>query len=123
MGLMDRLRPRKTTTTLVEAAPATAPAPPAHVVRAGFDAGVPRGGTSEWRQTTAAGDRAGRMRDLYAAYVTCPWASAGVGAIVRTVTAGGYVLVRVYPDDPFSQCLPLRAGNYGRSQKTACGSV
>ena len=106
MGLMDRLRPRKTTTTLVEAAPATAPAPPAHVVRAGFDAGVPRGGTSEWRQTTAAGDRAGRMRDLYAAYITCPWASAGVGAIVRTVTAGGLDVKWDQDDDEGDQAQP-----------------
>ncbi len=93
MGFRDRARTWFGTPTplpVTEAALTTqAPAPPAHVVRAGYDSGVPRGGTSEWRQTTAAGDRTGRMRDLYAAYVTCPWASAGVGAIVRTVTAGG----------------------------------
>lgn len=111
MGLRERARtwlgtPTPLPAPLVEAAPAGPPQPPQHVVRAGYDSGVPRGGTSEWRKTTAVGDRQGRMRDLYAAYIACPWASAGVGAIVRTVTAGGLQIHWDQDDNEGDQEIP-----------------
>lgn len=80
-----------------EAAPAAAaPAPqPAgnQPARLGFEYGVGRSGLTEWNQGTDGSgnsqNRAAQLGELYDAYLACPWASACVDTIARTITAGG----------------------------------
>jgi hypothetical protein len=77
-------------TALAELAPAVPTQPPPR----GFVAGIPMGGTTQ----ANAGDYGGTTRQdfmgqLYEAYLACPWASASVDTVARTVTAGGLSLV------------------------------
>lgn len=69
------------------AAPATAPQ--------GFAYGIPVGGTTEYNQGGGGldSDRRSMLEELYQAYLTCPWASASVDTVARTVTAGGIEVV------------------------------
>lgn len=81
-----------------EAAPAP-PAPqlasnkPAAAARLGYEYGVGRSGLTEWNQGTDGSgnsqNRAAQLGELYDAYLACPWASACVDTIARTITAGG----------------------------------
>jgi len=79
------------TSILAPARPAATP------VRAGYDSDVPVGGATPFNP---GGDyengRAETMRQFYSAYTSCPWVSAPVDVIARTVTAGG---LHVVPDD------------------------
>jgi hypothetical protein len=66
---------------------------PNQSARTGYDTDVPLGGTSA---TQPGGQypagRANFMAELKAAYLACPWLSAPIDAIARTVTAGGLLL-------------------------------
>jgi hypothetical protein len=96
---------------------ATGPKPPAAlstaaVARTGYDSAVPVGGASRFNPSTQYADgRLETMRQFKAAYVACPWVSAPIDALARTVTAGGLV---VEPEDgteaehPPAQVLALR---------------
>lgn len=83
-------------TPIVEAV-TTAPARSATPVRTGYDTDVPVGGATPHNP---GGDyESGRfetMRQYYGAYTACPWLSAPIDAVARTITAGG---VSVTPDD------------------------
>lgn len=58
--------------------------------RAGFDSDVPMGGATKYQPGGDYADgRPDFMQSLYAAYTGCPWLSAPIDAIARTVTAGG----------------------------------
>ena len=83
-------RPFRRETPVTEVAQQTAPPP------AGFAHGIPVGGTTEYNQgitTSADNDRRSMLEQLYQAYLTCPWASASVDTIARTITAGGLDVV------------------------------
>lgn len=62
--------------------------------RLGYDSDVPYGGT---HRLNPGGDypegRTAFMRSLYESYKGCPWLSAPIDAIARTVTAGGLQIV------------------------------
>lgn len=63
--------------------------------REGYEYGIPPGGLTEYRQGLGQAtqtDRRSLMKELYDAYITCPWSWACVNAIARTVTAGGLVM-------------------------------
>jgi len=81
---------------------------PTGISRAGYDSDVPMGGANK---RNPGGDypdgRAAFMQSLYNGYVGCPWLSAPIDAIARTVTAGGLQIVpgpladeSVTPDKP-----------------------
>lgn len=56
----------------------------------GFEDGIPLGGTTKWNPGGV--DSVSRpefMAQLYGAYLACPWASASIDVIARTITAGG----------------------------------
>lgn len=75
---------------------ATTTTAPASVAPAGFTYGIPRGGTTEYNQGIAGNsgnDRRNLLEELYQAYLTCPWSSACVDTIARTITAGGLDIV------------------------------
>jgi HK97 family phage portal protein len=61
--------------------------------RLGFEYGIGRMGLTEWNQgndgSGTAQNRAAQLGELYDAYLACPWASACVDTIARTITAGG----------------------------------
>jgi hypothetical protein len=63
----------------------------------GYTFGVPVGGTTEYNQTsTGSGDGTDRrttLESLYQSYLACPWSSACVDTIARTITAGGLEVV------------------------------
>lgn len=67
---------------------------PANVTRAGYEYGVPVGGLNDVNTGMGAAtstDRRTVLSQLFDAYLTCPWAWAGVNAIARTITAGPLV--------------------------------
>lgn len=70
--------------------------PGAGVQRIGFDSDVPPGGA---KRLNPGGDypdgRAAFMTSLYNAYVGCPWLSASIDVVARTITAGG---LQITPD-------------------------
>ena len=77
------------------------PATPANMTpaklpeRAGWVNSIPDGGLNAENSSMGAStntDRRSTMRELYDAYLSCPWAWACVTAISRTVTAGGLVV-------------------------------
>ena len=57
----------------------------------GYAYGIPVGGTTEYNQGGGGldSDRRSMLEELYQAYLTCPWSSASVDTIARTITAGG----------------------------------
>src|SRR5579859_3079265 len=62
--------------------------------RAGWLNDIPDGGINEHNAGVGAAtqtDRRSLLRELYEAYLACPWAWACVTAISRTITAGGLV--------------------------------
>ena len=82
---------RSTETTLTEAA-ALIPGPAHNTAPRGYVEGIPRGGTSVYNQGDSGydgQDRASFMAELVGAYMACPWSSACVDTVARTVTAGG----------------------------------
>lgn len=92
MGFMSRLFGISETKAIEE----THPELP-DTTRAGFEFGVPMGGTSDHQRARAAGStRRQVMDELYQAYLACPWVSTCADTVARKVTAGGIVLV---PDD------------------------
>lgn len=102
-------------TALAEAvtAPATLPAP------RGYVEAIPRGGTrpnnpgDQFGGTT----RAEYMAQLYSAYLTCPWASASVDTVARTVTAGGlHILPDSINDESGSRVTPKPTAQVNRLQ-------
>jgi hypothetical protein len=66
---------------------------PTAVTRTGYDSTVPVGGATEFNSSTEYDDgRSTTMRQYKAAYKACPWLSAPIDALARTVTAGGLVV-------------------------------
>ncbi|NUP48073.1 MAG: phage portal protein [Catenulispora sp.] len=62
--------------------------------RAGFEYGtVLAAGASVQAQVAAGQERLDTLDQLYQAYLTCPWVSAPIDVIARTVTAGGFQVV------------------------------
>lgn len=88
MGWFDRLL-----NPFREAAPAAPVQTAGNVARSGYEYGVGRMGLTEWHQgddgSGNAQNRAAQLQELYDAYLACPWASACVDTIARTITAGG----------------------------------
>lgn len=93
---MARFWPRRNTVReAVAPDTGTAPLPVTAPPPAGYAYGIPVGGTTEYNQgeTGSDSDRRSMLEELYQAYLTCPWSSAAVDAIARTVTAGGLEIV------------------------------
>ena len=98
MGLRELVRRKGTAEPVLEAkAPASVGLPVLPAPR-GFDAGVPKGGTTLHNTGGTGGSmsRQDYLAGLYGAYVACPWSSAAVDAVARTCTAGGLM---IQPDD------------------------
>lgn len=89
MGLREFfLGPRDVTESTVKLAA------PANVTRTGFEYGVGPSGLNDVNTGMGAAtstDRRTVLTQLFDAYLTCPWAWAGVNAIARTITAGPLV--------------------------------
>lgn len=95
---------------LLEAGPRKPPTSPpsAPPARRGFETDAPVGGTTRWNQggTWPTGDRRTSCVEFRAAYKSCPWLSASIDVVARTITAGGVVVTpdedaeQVYADDP-----------------------
>lgn len=89
MGLREFfLGPREVTE-----ADTTATSPPT-ATRTGYEFGIPVGGLNDVNTGMGAAtstDRRTVLVQLFDAYLTCPWAWAGVNAIARTITAGPLV--------------------------------
>lgn len=84
---------------ITEAAPTTvlAQSVPA---RTGYVPDVPLGGSTKYQPGgDYPTDRVSFMQQVYGAYLGCPWASAAVDTVARTVTAGGLRLVNDNDDD------------------------
>lgn len=63
--------------------------------RAGWVNDIPEGGLNEYQAGMGAStqtDRRSLLRELWEAYLSCPWAWACVTAVSRTITAGGLVM-------------------------------
>jgi HK97 family phage portal protein len=63
--------------------------------RAGWVNDIPEGGLNEYQAGMGAStqtDRRSLLRELWEAYLSCPWSWACVTAISRTITAGGLVM-------------------------------
>jgi hypothetical protein len=102
---------------ITELAPAPAPSQMATAAaRMGFDSDVPFGGANKLNPGGDYPDgRAAFMTSLYVAYTGCPWLSAPIDAIARTVTAGGLQVLPtseaqgdVSPDNPPKQVRALQ---------------
>lgn len=107
MGLLDRLRhlSRRTTEAAAEPQPA-----PASTERRGYEYGIPRGGLTEYVQGSDGSgntrNRTQQLQELYDAYLACPWSSACVDTIARTITAGGVRLAWTGDDGEGDQEVP-----------------
>jgi hypothetical protein len=81
---------------ITEAKPVPAPGVPGKTPeRAGWLNDIPAGGLNEFQAGIGAStqtDRRSLLRELYEAYLACPWAWACVTATSRTITAGGLVM-------------------------------
>lgn len=90
MGLVSWIGSAFASAPVAEAAPAAGPPEPRRVTRTGFEFGISDQGLSEWSPGVQSQemDRRTLMQELYDAYITCPWAWAGVNAIARRITAG-----------------------------------
>lgn len=67
------------------------------VRRAGYEYGIPIGGSNASSQAAFSAERLQILTQLYQAYLTCPWLSGPIDLIARTATAGG---LQVVYDDP-----------------------
>lgn len=80
---------------ITEAKPVPAPGVPGKTPeRAGWLNDIPQSGLNEYQAGIGAAtqtDRRSLLRELYEAYLACPWAWACVTATSRTITAGGLV--------------------------------
>ena len=80
---------------IAEAKPVPAPGVPGKTPeRAGWLNDIPDSGLNEYNAGLGAAtqtDRKSLLRELYEAYLACPWSWACVTAISRTITAGGLV--------------------------------
>jgi Phage portal protein len=80
---------------IAEARPVPAPGVPSGTPeRSGWINDIPDGGLNEYNAGVGAAtqtDRRSLLRELWEAYLACPWAWACVTAISRTITAGGIV--------------------------------
>jgi HK97 family phage portal protein len=74
------------------AAPAEQPSA-AQVKRVGFEYGVSLSASSPTAQVAESQERLQILTQLHQAYLTCPWVSAPIDLIARTVTAGGVQVV------------------------------
>jgi hypothetical protein len=100
-------------TALAEAVTSNAVMPPPR----GYVEGIPRGGT----RANQPGDFGGTTRpefagQLYQAYLSCPWSSACVDTVARTITAGGLLLVPDTDDDEGDKPTPAPTRDVLRMQ-------
>lgn len=79
-----------------KAAPSLAPPTPQQVHRTGYEYGLPFGGAAVTQQVASSQERVQILTQLHQAYLTCPWVSAPIDLIARTITAGG---VQIVTDD------------------------
>jgi HK97 family phage portal protein len=100
MGLGTRIREAFTALTgrtpvgeASQPAPALAPPKANQVRRQGFEFGIPYAGASVSQQVANSQERVQILTQLHQAYLTCPWVSAPVDLIARTITAGGLQIV------------------------------
>lgn len=95
MGVAGRLREtlRRRRTPAAEAAPAASPAGAATAPRTGYEYGAPLLPTGTRNAAAYSQERQQILQQLYQAYLTCPWVSAPIDLIARTVTAGGLQVV------------------------------
>lgn len=110
MGLRARLRETLTRRPVhaVETTAATAPdGPAAGVQRAGYEYGAGLVPSSARAAAAYSQERLQILNQLHQAYLTCPWVSAPIDLIARTVTAGGLHVVadsgeadKTAPDPP-----------------------
>lgn len=103
MGVLDRLKVAAAALTgriqiaesmaemVTEAA--LVPPTPAQVARTGFEFGIPFGGAAVSQQVANSQERVQILSQMYGAYLACPWVSAPIDVIARTVTAGGVQIV------------------------------
>lgn len=86
---------------------ATGPAATTVPATKGYLADIPLGGTTAWNPgSIGAASRREFADQLYGAYMSCPWASACVDVIARTVTAGGLEIVPDSADEGESSPAP-----------------
>ncbi len=98
MGLRNRVREslRKAGwTRTAEAAPSAGPLAPADAPRIGYEYGAALNPATTRNAAAYSQERLQILNQLYQAYLTCPWVSAPIDLIARTVTAGG---LQVVPD-------------------------
>jgi hypothetical protein len=100
-------------TALAEAVTSNAVMPPPR----GYVEAIPRGGT----RANQPGDFGGTTRrefagQLYQAYLSCPWSSACVDTVARTITAGGLKLVPDTDDDEGDKPTPAPTRDVLRMQ-------
>ena len=88
MGVRSRLRSWLGLTETTPAPVDGAVAAP----RKGFEYGVPALGTNTTTATAESSERQQILNQLHQAYLTCPWVSAPIDLVGRTVTAGGLQL-------------------------------
>jgi HK97 family phage portal protein len=109
MGLRSRVREVFTRRAAAEAARNRADAPPgaAEVQRVGYEYGAGLVPSSARNAAAYSQERQQILNQLHQAYLTCPWMSAPIDLIARTVTAGGLQVVsdsdvegKVPPDSP-----------------------
>lgn len=70
-----------------------APPTPEQVRRTGYEYGLPFGGAAVSQQVASSQERVQILTQLHQAYLTCPWVSAPIDLIARTITAGGIQIV------------------------------
>jgi hypothetical protein len=76
-----------------KAAPALAPPKAEQVRRTGYEFGIPFGGAAVSQQVANSQERVQILTQLHQSYLTCPWVSAPIDLIARTITAGGLQVV------------------------------
>lgn len=85
------------TGTIVPLHEARTPTKPPAPERSGYDVDVPLGGSTPTSPGGMYPDgRSAYLTELRACYISCPWLSAPIDTVARTVTAGGLLLT---PDD------------------------
>jgi hypothetical protein len=90
VGAVSRFRSWFTGRPVTEAA--VAPDGAATVPRKGYEYGLALAGTTPSTVVAESSERLQILNQLHQAYLTCPWVSAPVDLVARTVTAGGLQL-------------------------------